>query len=76
MYPVRFWQWVARKDQCQTQLVPASSATDLLQDTAEPVSEAGGASCESIFKENQKILGRQRRREQRQSGKQHREQLG
>lgn len=53
---MRFWQWVARKDQCQTQLVPASSATDLPQDTAEPISEAGGASCESVFKEKQKYL--------------------
>lgn len=48
------WQWVARKDQCQTQLAPSSSATDLPQDPAEPVSEAGGVSCESIFKEKVK----------------------
>lgn len=51
---MRFWQWVARKDQCQTQLALASSATDLPQDTAEPASEAGGVSCENIFKEKLK----------------------
>lgn len=46
--------WVARKDQCQTQLAPSSSATNLQQDTAEPVSEASGVSCEGILKEKVK----------------------
>lgn len=46
--------WVASKDQCQTQLAPSSSATNLQQDTAEPVSEASGVSCEGILKEKVK----------------------
>lgn len=48
---------------CQTQQVPADSATDPLQDTAESISQVGGAFVKIYFrKERKKVRGEEKNR--------------
>lgn len=48
--------WVALR---RGQLVPASSAVDLLQDTAELISEAGGTSVKAYLRKGKMLHGRE-----------------